>query len=267
MTNQLEPIIAHKQQSVAALQKLLQQQPEHTIAKALRGEIACNPAKNFKQALRQSKPAVIAEIKRRSPSNGALAPIPDPIALAKTYLAGGANALSILTEEMFFDGKLDDLISVATALQQQTIPILRKDFIIDEIQIAESIVAGADAILCVIAALGEKAKIILARARALGIAVLVEVIDREELTMALDYGAEIIGVNNRNLKTFVVDTQRALELVDAIPAPIIKVAASGIHDPLIAQEYYRAGFDAVLIGEALVKSTDPAAFIRACHHV
>ncbi|NNM59758.1 MAG: indole-3-glycerol phosphate synthase TrpC [Legionellales bacterium] len=264
MTSRLEPIIEHKKIEIAALYEQLKENPEHIIAKVLKGELVRPSQKSFKQALRNSELAVIAEIKRRSPSNGPLAPITDPVSLAKTYVSGKASAISILTEDKFFNGHIDDLIQVAQALHETSTPILRKDFIFDEIQIAESIVAGANAILCIVAVLGKQTKNLLDRARSLGIDVLVEVIEQEELEIAVEGGAEIIGINNRNLKTFEVDTQRSMQLITNIPDHIIKVAASGISNPTIAKEYYRAGFDAVLIGEALVKAPSPADFIRAC---
>lgn len=266
MINKLEPIIAQKKREIAILQDLLKENPLHPIAEILRGNIAFHSQKSFKHALRNSTLSVIAEIKRRSPSNGLLAPIHDPVALVKNYVDGNASAISVLTEEKFFNGNIKDLSQIAAALNNHVTPLLRKDFILDEIQIAESIAAGANAILCIVAALGKKTKTILDAARALKIDVLVEVIDHAELDLAINSGAEIIGINNRNLKTFEVDTERSMQLVRDIPDHIIKVAASGITNPAIARQYYQAGFDAVLIGEALVKSANPKQFIMECRH-
>lgn len=266
MTNRLEPIILQKQQEIAILHKLLKENPEHPISKIMRGNITHHSQKSFKQALRGSMLSVIAEIKRRSPSNGPLAPITDPVVLAKNYVSGNASAISVLTEEKFFNGNINDLVKIAKALRNEETPILRKDFILDEIQVAESVSAGANAILCIVAALGNKTKTILDFARSLSIDVLVEVIDFAELEIAIASGAEIIAINNRNLKTFEVDTERSMQLVMDIPEHIIKVAASGITKPSIAQQYYRAGFDAVLVGEALVKSVSPADFIKECRY-
>lgn len=264
MTNRLEPIIVQKKREVDALKALLTAQPTHDIAQILQGKKGYTGIKNFKQALRLSTLAVIAEIKRKSPSKGQLAAIQDPTVLAAAYVDGGANALSILTDECFFGGSLADLTRVATLLRDQPNPILRKDFIIDEVQIAEAISAGADAILCIVAVLGSRTKAILNAAQSMGIQALVEVRDHHELDMAIASGAEIIGINNRDLTTFEIDTEQALRLVERIPQHIIRVAESGIVEPKLAQTYYHASFDAVLIGEALVKSNHPGVFIEAC---
>ncbi len=266
MTNRLEPILLQKQREVAELYKLLLHDRDHPIAQVLNGERPLKHLPEFKKVLKSSSLAVIAEIKRRSPSKGMLAPITNPTDLAQRYISGGANALSILTDEKFFDGHMDDLIRVADSVHGQSIPIIRKDFIIDKVQIAEALVAGASAVLCLVSALGQKTQALLEFARSLHIDVLVEIHYQDELQIALDCGADIIGINNRNLNTFSVDTQRALQMVTAIPDSIIKVAESGIDSPALARQYYQAGFDAVLIGEALVKSDNPAQFIMECRH-
>lgn len=258
MINKLQPIILQKQREVAALKS----RPELVIE-----EIQFASIKNFKQALCCSSIAVIAEIKRKSPSKGVLASISNPTALAELYVSGGANALSVLTDELFFGGHANDLRQVANRLRAQPQPILRKDFIIDEIQIAEAIAMGADAILLIVAVLKEKTKVMLDYAKKMGVHALVEVHDNHELEIALASGAEIIGVNNRDLTTLQVDTQRAFKLLEYIPKDIVKVAESGILTPELAGEYYRAGFNAVLIGEALVKSADPTDFIQRCRDV
>ncbi len=264
MNNKLTPIILQKQREVASLRELIANQPNHPMIQLLQGKEQHTSVISFKNALRGPSLAVIAEIKRKSPSKGVLAAIDDPVHLAQIYAAGGASALSILTDTVFFGGQLDDLNSVSLALGAKRPPILRKDFIIDEIQIAEAILAGADAILCIVAVLGERTKIMLDAAHTMGIDVLVEVHNSQELEIALASGAEIIGVNNRDLTTFQIDTDQAFRLVEDIPPHLIRVAESGIVMPELAQDYYRAGFDAVLIGEALVKSPNPDEFIRAC---
>lgn len=266
MMNSLQLILLQKQREVVALKALIHAQPEHVIAKLLRGQIRRVSLKNFKNVLRSNVLTVIAEIKRKSPSKGTLATIKDPTLLAKAYIDGGASALSVLTDELFFGGTLHDLKSVADSVSDKSHPVLRKDFIIDPIQIAEAIVAGADAILCMVSALGQQTKVIIDAAKMMGIDVLVEVHDYAELEVALQCGAEIMGVNNRDLSTFQIDTERALQLVEHIPTHIIKVAESGILQPELARRYYCAGFDAVLIGEALVTTTNPKKFIRACCH-
>jgi indole-3-glycerol phosphate synthase len=266
MTNRLEAIILQKHHEVSALKTLIQQDPTHAIAKILRDPTQRPFNNSFKNALRHSSLSVIAEIKRKSPSKGFLADIEDPGLLAKKYVAGGANAISVLTDELFFGGTLEDLKQVRSSLVGCNTPILRKDFIIDEIQIAEAAHAGADAILCIVAVLGKKTQTLLKYAKKIGIDVLVEVHNSAELEIALASDAEIIGINNRDLTTFDVNTEQALRLVESIPAHIIKVAESGILAPEMAQECYRSGFDAVLIGEALVTSTSPADFIKACRY-
>jgi indole-3-glycerol phosphate synthase len=263
MMNKLKPILAEKQREVAELRQHVADNPLHPINRLLQGKLSMSPAFAFKQALISPSLAVIAEIKRKSPSKGQLASILDPVELAQHYVAGGANALSILTDKVFFDGTIEDLACVA---KKVSIPILRKDFIIDELQIAEAAVAGASAVLCIVAVLGTKTKRLLEFSHALGLDVLVEIHDEEELNIALDSGADIIGINNRNLNTFVVNTECSLALVGKIPNTIVKVAESGITEPALAHHYRRAGFNAVLIGEALVKSSHPEQFIRACQH-
>ncbi len=266
MTNRLAPIIAQKKREIVALQAMLQAQPEHVMLSFLQGKAQRVALKSFKQALQGSTLSVIAEIKRKSPSKGHLAPIVDPIALAQTYIAAGASALSILTDERFFNGTLADLSSVAQACGKQPTPILRKDFVVDVIQIAEAVTAGADAILAIVAVLGNETKTILNAAKAMGVDVLVEVHTEAELMLALDSGAEIIGVNNRDLTTFQVDVDRAFQLLQHIPKGIVSVAESGINRPELARDYHQAGFDAVLIGEALVTSDSPELFMRGCCH-
>jgi indole-3-glycerol phosphate synthase len=264
MTNRLDPILLQKTREVDALKAQIAEQPNHPIAHILRGNSGYHGKKDFKRALRTTSLAIIAEIKRKSPSKGVLAQIADPTELAKTYVSAGANALSVLTDEPFFAGSIQDLTQVATSLAKHAQPILRKDFIVDEIQIAEAIAIGADAILCIVAALGAKTKHILTAAKNMGIPALVEVHNHRELDLALHSGAEIIGINNRDLTTFSIDTKQSFTLINAIPQDIIRIAESGVDTPQLAQAYHRAGFDAVLIGEALVTSQHPDSFIREC---
>jgi indole-3-glycerol phosphate synthase len=267
MIDRLTPILQQKQREVANLHQRLQEQRDHPIVQVLVGNLPPKPSIPFKQALKSSSLAVIAEIKRRSPSKGQLAPISDPAHLAERYILGGANALSILTDEVFFNGHIDDLIQVRETPLGQLTPIIRKDFMIDTLQIAEAKVAGASAILCIISVLGEKkTRALLDFASSIDMDVLVEIHTHDELKIALDCGADMIGVNNRDLRTFSVDTQHALNMAGALPDSVIKVAESGITDPFLARQYYEAGFDAVLIGEALVTSSDPEQFIRACRY-
>lgn len=264
MNNRLDPVIFQKQSEIKALYQLISHNPSHPIAKLLNGDIEHKATKSFRTALQQPGLGVIAEIKRKSPSKGNLAKIKDPVKLSYTYHQAGANAISILTDEIFFGGNLNDLSLVAAALSNSSIPLLRKDFIINPIQIAEAVLAGADAILAIVAILGQGTQYIINSAREFGLDVLVEVHDETELKIALDCGSEIIGINNRNLKTFSVDTETALKLINLIPKEIVKVAESGLSHSELANTYYHAGFDAVLIGEALVCSNDPGNFIQEC---
>lgn len=265
MTNKLKSIILQKEHEVGDLKKRLHK--NSMISNILRGNIQKNSNKIFSKALRGSSLSIIGEIKRRSPSKGNFAPIADPSILAKTYIEAGVNAISILTDELFFSGKIEDLENVAQSHYSNTIPLLQKDFVIDEIQIAQGIAAGADAILCIVSVLGERTVEILNAAKRMGIEALVEVYTEKELNIALKSGAEMIAINNRNLTTFEVDPNHALRFIEKIPKNLIRVAASGILDPKIARDFYQAGFDAVLIGEALVKSENPKNFIGACRHV
>lgn len=266
MMNKIEPILLQKQKEIEDLYQKIEQQPEHPLAKVLHNNAYPKQAVSFKQAIQASSFSVIAEIKRQSPSKGMLAPIPDPSALAERYILSGASALSVLTDQPFFGGSLHDLIQVARYAAKQNIPVLRKDFIVDAIQIAEAALSGASAVLLIVAVLGNKIKPLLEFAHSLQLDVLVEIHDENELQIALSSGADIIGINNRDLKTFVVDTEHALNLRKEIPDHIIKVAESGITQPLLANRYRDAGFHAVLIGEALVKSDNPKQFIEACCH-
>lgn len=205
--------------------------------------------------------AVIAEVKRRSPSKGDLATIPDPAALARSYAAGGAEAISVLTEERRFGGSLDDLRAVRAAVDT---PLLRKDFIVSTYQLLEARAAGADLVLLIVAALDDDTLARLhAEARELGLTVLVEVHDEDEIGRALAAGAELVGVNARNLKTLDVDPDTFGRLAGLLPEHVVKVAESGITGPGDAARYAAEGADVVLVGEALVRDGDPAVAVAA----
>jgi indole-3-glycerol phosphate synthase len=195
-------------------------------------------------------------VKRRSPSKGDLAEIPDPAALAGYYAAGGADAISVLTEARRFGGSLDDLRAVRAAVDT---PLLRKDFVVTSYQVLEARAAGADLVLLIVAALDDAT---LARlhdeARALGMTVLVEVHDELEIARALAIGPELVGINARNLKTLDVDPDTFGRLVGLLPDEVVKVAESGVSGPADAARYAAEGADVVLVGEALVKDGDPA---------
>jgi indole-3-glycerol phosphate synthase len=199
--------------------------------------------------------AVIAEVKRSSPSKGAIAAIADPAALAADYESGGAAVISVLTEERRFGGSLDDLVAVRLAVD---IPVLRKDFIVSSYQLWEARVFGADLALLIVAALEQNALVsLIERAQSLGLTSLVECHTLEEVRRAVDAGATIIGVNARNLRTLEVDRTIFAELAPHIPEGIVRVAESGVRGPHDVIEYARAGADAVLVGESLVTGRDP----------
>ncbi|MBP7949912.1 MAG: indole-3-glycerol phosphate synthase TrpC [Verrucomicrobiales bacterium] len=204
---------------------------------------------------------VIAEVKRASPSAGIIKEDFDPVAQAVAYDRAGATAISVLTDERFFHGHLGHLAQIRP---QVGCPLLRKDFIIDEVQIYESVVAGADAILLIVAALEQdQLHHLLQTATACQLDVLMEVHDREELDRALETDAKIIGVNNRNLKTFAVDLHTTELLSEEVPDGIILVSESGIRTPADARRTWGWGANAVLVGEALMRASDPAEIIQA----
>lgn len=213
------------------------------------------PARDVAAVLSDEDVSVIAEVKRSSPSRGRLADIADPAALAVEYELGGAHCISVLTEQRRFGGSLDDLAAVRAAVD---IPVLRKDFIVTSYQIWEAKAYGADMILLIVAALEQPALVSLVeRTQSLGLSVLVEVHDEEEISRALDAGATIIGVNARNLKTLEVDRGVFPRVAHLIPDSCIKVAESGVRDPHDLIVYAEAGADAVLVGESLVTGKDP----------
>jgi indole-3-glycerol phosphate synthase len=205
--------------------------------------------------------SVISEVKRRSPSKGDLADIPDPTVLAQAYARGGAAAISVLTEERRFNGKLADLVAVRAAVD---VPLLRKDFIVDSYQLVEARAAGADLALLIVAALDDDTlRRLHDEARELGLTVLVEVHDAPETERAVALGAELIGVNARNLKTLAVDNDTFGRLAPLVPADRVLVAESGISGVADVERFVSEGARAVLVGEALVKDGDPEAAVAA----
>jgi indole-3-glycerol phosphate synthase len=223
------------------------------------------PVRDFGGALRRSAAdgvAVIAEIKRRSPSKGPLAPDLVPGILAKQYAAGGAAALSVLTDEDHFGGSAADLVDARASVD---VPVLRKDFTVSPIDVADARIMGADAVLLIVAALDddELRDLHALATEELGLAALVEAHDEREVERALAAGASIVGVNQRDLVTFRVDTDRAVRVATSIPDGVVKVAESGITSPSDARRLVDAGYDAVLVGEHLVTSGDPTEEVRA----
>ena len=217
--------------------------------------------RSFSAALRGSSIGVIAEVKRRSPSEGAINEALDPVSLAAAYAAGGAVAISVLTDEAHFGGSLDDLELVARQVPR---PVLRKDFILDEIQLLEARAAGASAILLIVRAMAPSRLSELARlARDLGLGVLVEVHNAGEIDTAVEVDPTAVGVNSRDLATFKVDHAVAEQLIACVPSGIPAVAESGIEGRADVERFAAAGADLVLVGTAVARATDPAAAVRA----
>jgi indole-3-glycerol phosphate synthase len=205
--------------------------------------------------------AVISEIKRASPSKGPLSPDLDPAALARQYEAGGAACLSVLTDVDFFQGSPDDLAAARAAC---SLPVLRKDFTVDPRDVCDTRLMGADCVLLIAAALDQdELESFLALGRRIGLDVLVEIHDEAELERAVSAGADLVGVNQRDLVTFQVDTARAVRMAPQMPAGVVRVAESGITGPVDAGVLAAAGYHAVLVGEHLVTSGDPTAGVAA----
>jgi indole-3-glycerol phosphate synthase len=222
---------------------------------------AAGPTRGFARALQAADGvAVIAEIKRRSPSKGALAPGLDPASLAGAYAAGGATCLSVLTDEEHFGGSADDLRAARAAVE---LPVLRKDFTVAAVDVYDARIMGADAVLLIAAALDDdELHELHDLALVLGLDALVEVHDEPEVDRAIAAGATLVGVNQRDLVTFEVDQARAVRVAPRIPDTVVRVAESGVTGPADAAVLRAAGYDAVLVGEHLVRSGDPAAAVR-----
>ncbi len=205
-------------------------------------------------------PGIIAEIKRASPSRGWIRKDLDAAEAARAYVSGGACAVSVLTEKRFFGGTLRDLAEARAACGD--LPVLRKDFVLDEYMVAESRAHGADLVLLIVAVLGEKTAGMVRRAAEYGMEPLVEVHDAEEMRIAADSGATIVGINNRDLVSLRVDTDTAARLLPLSPPGALKVVESGISSRAEVERYYDMGADAFLVGEAIVGSPDAAESIR-----
>ncbi|HTW05491.1 MAG TPA: indole-3-glycerol phosphate synthase TrpC [Streptosporangiaceae bacterium] len=211
--------------------------------------------RNVMGALKGADVAVIAEVKRASPSKGAMAAIANPAALATDYEAGGASVISVLTESRRFGGSMEDLVAVREAVQ---VPVLRKDFIVSSYQLWEARAHGADVVLLIVAALEQNALVSLVeRAISIDLIPLVEVHTEAELNRAVDAGARVIGINARNLATLEVDRGVFGRIAPLVPDGVIKIAESGVRGPHDLLAYAAAGADAVLVGESLVTGKDP----------
>ena len=234
---------------------------DHRVLTDLVQQAKTTPApRDFAAALRSDGLSCVAEIKRRSPSKGDLDPDLQPDLVAKEYVAGGAACLSVLTDTDYFGGTPADL---AAARQASGLPVLRKDFTVQEADVADARLMGADAVLLIVAGLeDEELRRCAALADELGLAALVEVHDERELERALAAGSRIVGVNQRDLRTFVVDHDRACALASQIPAGVLAVAESGIRDAHDARRLAEAGYDAILVGETLVRAEDRPGQLR-----
>lgn len=258
----LDEIIAGVREDVDARQRLV------SLDEIKQRAAAAPPPLDAYAALRRSGVGVIAEVKRSSPSKGPLAEIPDPAELAAEYEAGGARAVSVLTEGRWFGGSLDDLAAVRARIG---IPVLRKDFIVSAYQVHEARAYGADLVLLIVAALEQKVLSgLLDRIESLGMTPLVEVHTEEEADRALEAGARVIGVNARNLRTLEVDRSVFERIAPGLPNHVVKIAESGVRGPLDLIKYASAGADAVLVGEGLVTQKSPrdavAELVNAGNH-
>lgn len=221
---------------------------------------AAKPTSSLTTALRRDTVAVIAEVKRRSPSKGWIAAGLSAVGQAQAYVTGGAAAISVLTEPNHFDGSVEDLDAVSTAVD---VPVLKKDFHIDPIQLVEARAHGATAALLIVRALGpDRLEAMLEAARWMALETIVEVRDEHELRRALDAGALIIGINNRDLETLIIDPTTSERLLPLIPSSVIAIAESGMSTAADVEHIAKFGVDAVLVGSSLSSSGDPAALVR-----
>jgi indole-3-glycerol phosphate synthase len=244
---------------VATVRRDLEANPPDDAANLARASVI-PPPRDFAGALRSGAPAIIAEVKRSSPSAGSIAEGADAVERARAYAAGGAAAISVLTEPRHFHGSLGDLRSVRAAVER---PVLRKDFLIHPSQLIESRAAGADAVLLIASALpGREIEGMLAAARDLGLGVLLEVHSDDDLLRALATDADVIGVNARDLESLEVDLQGALRRLARVPDGTISVLESGVRGRADVEAALGAGASAVLVGETLMRAADPAATIR-----
>lgn len=254
----LSEIIAAKRLGLNAAKRAEPIEQLRSLALEVRGN---SKSHALREALRADAVNIIAEFKRRSPSKGTIREHADAATIARSYQAGGAAAISVLTEENYFAGSLDDLRAVREVV---SLPLLRKDFIFDEYQVYESAVAGADALLLIVAALddGSLSRLLRLTEEELGMDALVEVHTREEMDKAIAHQASIIGVNNRDLRTFNVSTETSLELAQFAPADAILVSESGL-TPDEVRKLHAVGYKGFLVGEILMRTADPASQLRA----
>lgn len=255
----LDKILTQKQQEVTQLARSVTSE-KWELAERMPKGISLAESIQREQGL-----AVIAEIKSASPSKGMIREEVEPTAFASAYEAGGANAISVLTDVTFFKGSNDNLIKVKN---QVSLPVLRKDFIIDPIQVLESKWIGADAILLIVAALDEKRLILLSEtAHRLGMEVLVEIHDETEIDLALACEPDVIGINNRNLRTFVTDLSITERMRPLLPSDCPVIGESGVHSPMDAKRMAEANVQGILVGEYLMRQADPTQALRQLKRV
>jgi indole-3-glycerol phosphate synthase len=254
MTTYLDRILDHHRELAAA--------DTRSLSELVRRANDCPPTRGFRDALTgHDRLAVISEIKRRSPSKGALNADLDPADMATRYANGGASALSVLTDAEFFGGSVADLQSARAAC---SLPVLRKDFTVGPRDVCDARLIGADCVLLIAAALAPSELAELhGLAVEIGLDVLVEIHDEQELTHALAASATLVGVNQRDLVTFEVDHERAVRMATVIPDHAVKVAESGVRGPDDARRLRQAGYDAVLVGETLVTAADPTTALES----
>ena len=252
----LSKIVARKRLRIEAAKKITDSAQLRRRAEDARNDAQ---AHSFLNAFKQDGINIIAEFKRQSPSKGLIRENADPASITRAYERGGARAVSVLTEEEFFAGSLDDLRAARAAV---SVPILRKDFIIDEYQVYETAVSGADALLAIVAALDDETMDrLLSLTEELQMDALVEVHDEVELQRAINVGAKLIGVNNRNLKTFEVTTETSERLAKLVPEHLVLISESGL-TPKKVKELHALGYRGFLVGETLMRAEDPEHALR-----
>ena len=257
--NRLSEIIASKRRRAEAAKQTLP--PRAMLAMAENARAGAHSHALWAALNAPERTNIIAECKRRSPSKGAINGDADPVMLAKAYESGGAIGISVLTEEDYFGGSLNDLRAVRNAT---ALPILRKDFIFDEYQIYETAAVGADALLLIVAALDDEAlvRLRILTEEELGMDALVEVHTERELGRAVDAGAKLVGVNNRDLRTFDVSLGTSIHLAPLVPNDVVLISESGIRSPSDISQLRDLGYSGFLIGETLMCATDPPALIQ-----
>jgi indole-3-glycerol phosphate synthase len=255
--NILEQIVANKRKEVEVSKQQV------SVSDLERAPLFVKPSISLKDVLSVTKtPSIISEFKRKSPSKGVINGTVKPEVVTKGYAEAGAVALSVLTDSVYFGGNFDDFLAARSA--NPGTPMLRKDFIVDEYQLFEARAIGADLVLLIAACLSPKeVQALSLRARQLGMEVLLEVHDEEELSASLCDTVDMVGVNNRNLKTFATSIESSLELASQIPDSFVKISESGLKDGATINKLFHAGYRGFLIGETFMKTEDPAAALRS----